>query len=341
MHKLSQRILHKPFGFHLYFLSAYPFEVMSSNSVSGFQPRSSAPIDETGADVTPREEILETIDPDITDALIDVVSQQIELLTFDPDDSALMSRLIDSCADPREEMRLQLVELFGEIGEESTPVLVHALSNHHNPLVRRVCAKALARLGDPEAIPVLIQALLNDTDPITQSSASGALARMGEAAVPALLDVVESPAYPDAQKGQAVWALSCLGESAADQLYAAAKADSANVRCAVMGAIASLAKYQHPPSSGINMLLDGLNDPIAAVRLEAASGLGALRYYNATPDLVPLLSDSDPEIRKTTALALGSLKDPASFQALQNLLTDPSDVVRPVIQWAIQQVQAP
>lgn len=290
---------------------------------------------------SPQGEILETVDPDITDALIDVVSQQIELLTFDPTDSALMGRLIDSCADPREEMRLQLVELFGEIGEEATPVLVNALSVHPNPLVRRVCAKSLARLGDPDAIPALIQALLNDTDPIAQSSASGALARMGEPAVPPLLEVIASPAYPDAQKGQAVWALSCLGDSAADQLYAAAESNSPTVRCAVMGAIASLAKHQHPPSSGINLLLNGLHDPNEAVRLEAASGLGALRYYNATADLVPLLNDPDPEIRKTTALALGSLKDPASFQPLQTLLTDPSDVVRPVIQWAIQQVKKP
>ena len=280
-----------------------------------------------------------TIDPDITDALIEVVSQQIELLTFDPQDTTLLHRLVDSCGDQRETTQLRLVELFGEIGEEATHVLIDALAHHPNAIVRRVCAKALARLGDADAIPVLIQALLNDPDPITQSSASGALARMGAPAIPELLNVIASPSYPDAQKGQAAWALSCLGSETADQLYAAAHAEIPDVRCAVIGAIAAIAKHQRPPFAGIQILLDALQDSEASVRLEASSGLGKLVYYNATPQLIPLLQDDNPEVRKTTALALGSLKDPTSLKPLQALEMDASDVVRPVVRWAIQQLQ--
>lgn len=280
------------------------------------------------------------IDPSTTDALLEVVSQQIELLTFDPEDTGLLNRLIESCGDQREEIQLRLVALFGEIGEDATPVLIAALSNHTNAIVRRVCAKALAKLGDADAIPVLIQALLKDPDPITQSSASGALARMGTPAIPGLLEVIASPSYPDAQKGQAAWALSCLGAEAAEELYGAAKSEIPDVRCAVIGAIAAISKPQTPPFHGIQLLLNALQDPVSAVRLEAASGLGKLSHYNATHDLIPLLTDSDPEVRKTTALALGSLKDARALNPLEDLKMDPSDSVRSVVHWAIQQLQS-
>ncbi|MEM9219464.1 MAG: HEAT repeat domain-containing protein [Cyanobacteria bacterium P01_F01_bin.150] len=281
----------------------------------------------------------ESIDSDTTDALIEVVSQQIELLTFDSEDTALLYRLVESCGDRREKIQLRLVELFSEIGEDATPVLVEALSNHPNEIVRRACAKALAKLGDADAIPALVQALLNDPDPITQSSASGALARMGAPAIPELLEVIASPSYPDAQKGQAAWALSCLGPEAAEDLYAAANSEIPDVRCAVIGAIAAISKHQRPPFPGIQILLNALHDSVSAVRLEAASGLGKLLHYNATQKLIPLLTDNDPEVRKTTALALGSLKDANALDALKAIEMDPSDIVKPVVLWAIQQLQ--
>ena len=285
------------------------------------------------------------IDPDTTDALIEVVSQQIELLTFDPDDCSLMQQMVEGFGDRRNAVQLRLVELFGEIGEEATPILVEALTSHVNPVVRRACAKALAKLGDADAIPALIHALLQDPDPITKSSASGALARMGEAAVPALLGVIASPSYPDDQKGQATWALSCLGADAAEQLYAAIDSDNPDVRSAVVGAIATLAKTQPPTavdarSEALNLLLEALQDSAVTVRQEAVSGLGKLSTYNATPELIPLLQDPDPDVRKTTALVLGGLRDPSALDALNALLEDPSDVVRPVVTWAIQQLKS-
>lgn len=282
------------------------------------------------------------------DALIDVVSQQIELLTFDPTDVSSLQQLVESLGDSRSSTQLRIVELFGEIGEEATPTLISALGHHPNPRVRHACAQALARLGDPDSIPALIQALLADPDPITRSSTSGALARMGEDAVPALLEVIASSVYPDTQKGQAIWALSCLGTEAAPQLYKAFESDVADVRCAVVGAIATLAKNDpqrvHNPSDiqspTLTILLQAIVDPEPTVRIEAASGLGKLADFNATPYLIPLLADGEPEVRKTAALAIGALKDASALQHLQRLTNDPSSAVRPVVAWAIQQLQS-
>ncbi|NET51905.1 MAG: HEAT repeat domain-containing protein [Merismopedia sp. SIO2A8] len=274
------------------------------------------------------------------------MSQQIELLTFDPADVTLLQQLVEGLSDPRSITQLKIIELFGEIGEEATPILVSALEQHPNPRVRHACAQALARLADPDSIPALIQALLEDPDPITRSSTSGALARMGGEAVPALLKVIASPLYPDTQKGQATWALSCLGAEAAGQLYQAFESDIADVRCAVVGAVATLA--QNAPqsadgtsdirSSSLPILLRAIADPESTVRIEAASGLGKLTYYNATPHLISLLVDSNPEVRKAVALAIGSLKDTSALEHLYPLINDPSPIVRPVAKWAIQQL---
>ncbi|NEQ95608.1 MAG: HEAT repeat domain-containing protein [Cyanothece sp. SIO2G6] len=270
------------------------------------------------------------------DLLIQSVSQQIDLLTFDSSDVDTLQQLAHGFADERESVHLRLIELFGEIGEDATPLLCQFMANHHNVRVRQACAQALARLGDPEAITPLVQALLTDHDPLIQSSVAGALARMGEEAVSALLRVMNCSSLSDAQKGQIAWALSCLGEDAASQIYAEIESGNPDVRCAVVGAIATLARNT-ASEQAVQLLESSLDDPVLAVRLEAASGLGQLSCHNATARLVPLLNDPEPEMRKTVALALGTLKDPKAFRALQALVSDPSEIVRPVVEWAIQQ----
>ncbi|MEB3229625.1 MAG: HEAT repeat domain-containing protein [Leptolyngbyaceae bacterium] len=268
-------------------------------------------------------------------------SQQIELLTFDPGDTLTLQQLAHGFADERETVHLGLIELFGEIGEEATPVLCQFVESDPRVRVRQACVQTLGRLGDPDAIPILVQALLIDPDPLIQSSAAGALARMGEAAVTALLEVIASTHLPDVQKGQAVWALSCLGEEAASQIYVGLESDNPDVRCAVVMAIATLARNTDSDQA-IQALQAALNDSVLAVRIEAAAGLGQLSSFNATPQLMPLLQAPEPEMRRTVALALGTLKDPTAIGALQSLTADPSEVVRPVVAWAIQQYrQAP
>jgi len=86
--------------------------------------------------------------------------------------------------------RLNLVEALGAIGRPALPPLLVGLTACPNPVVRRSCGKALAKLGDARSVEPLIAAMLADPDAVTRASAAGALARVGVPAAAALLGVL-------------------------------------------------------------------------------------------------------------------------------------------------------
>lgn len=169
--------------------------------------------------------------------------------------------------------------------------MLEALANHLNPVVRRASAKTLTIIADPIAIPTLINTL-DDEDTVVKSSVFGALARIGEAAVPALLEILGSPAQPESAKGHAAWALAFIGAEAKQQLYQAIASDSAEVRAAVVGAITKVAQ-ENPEAEAFNTLVNSLTDPAEIVRSEAAAALGNLTYQPTIPNLVQLLHHAD------------------------------------------------
>jgi bilin biosynthesis protein len=284
------------------------------------------------------------IDPSIlqiqaaNDALIQRVSEQITLDTFDSTDQSLLRQLIEGLGDPRGLMRLQFAETLGEIGEPATLLLLDALANHPNVVVRRAAAKTLTIIADPTAVPDLIHAFLNDEDTVVKGSAAGALARTGEAAVPALLDILASPDYAEDTKGHAAWALAFIGSEASEYLYKALNSDSIDVRCAVIGAIAHVAQEQSDEKS-CSVLMTALTDPEPIIRVEAASALGQINYSPATPHLLLALQDSDTEVRKAAISSLGKLGDPSVLAPLKALLEDETEVIRVLAKLAIAQIE--
>ncbi|MGK7875696.1 MAG: HEAT repeat domain-containing protein [Xenococcaceae cyanobacterium] len=274
-----------------------------------------------------------------TDALLGAVNKQIALDTFDSNDHQLLKRMVESLGDSRGMVRLGFAEALGEIGEPATPFLLEALAHHPNPVVRRACAKSLTIIADPKAIPTLIDALLNDEDTVVKGSSVGALARMGEAAVPELLEILASPESPESTKGHAAWALAFIGAEAKEQLYGASSSDSAEVRCAVVGAISNIAE-EHPEEKAFNLLVNSLSDPAAMVRSEAAAALGKLTHRPAIPNLIELLHHVDGESRKAAALALMKIGDRTALEPLQAALTqEPEAAVQQVIKLAISQIE--
>ena len=274
-----------------------------------------------------------------TDALLQTVNEQITLHTFDPHNHQLLKRMVESLGDSRGMVRLGFAEALGEIGEPATPFLLESLAHHPNPVVRRACAKTLTLIADPTAIPTLINALLNDDDTVVKGSSVGALAKMGEAAVPPLLEILGSPEYPESAKGHAAWALAFIGAEAKELLYTTITSDLAEVRSAVVGAIAKVAQEQ-PEDRAFNLLLDALSDPTEMVRSEAAAALGQLAYQPAIPNLVQLLHHADWESRKAAALALMKIGDHTALEPLQTALTQESEAaVQQVLKLAISQIE--
>jgi bilin biosynthesis protein len=271
------------------------------------------------------------------DALIEQVSEQISLDTFDSSDHQLLQRLVEGLGDTRGLVRLQFAEALGDIGESATPFLVTALTTHENVVVRRAAAKTLTIIADPEAVPPLLKAFLQDEDTVVRGSAAGALARTGEAAAPALLDILGSSQYPEDTKGHAAWALAFMGSEAADYLYKALNSDSLDVRCAVIGAIAHVAQEQVDEKS-CNILVTALTDPEPLIRVEAASAIGQINYPPAVPHLILALQDTDLDVRKAAVSSLGKLGDSVALSPLEALLNDELPVIQTLAKLAIDQI---
>jgi bilin biosynthesis protein len=278
------------------------------------------------------------IDPAATDALLESVTEQIDLDTFDTDDSVQLQQLVECLGDPRGLMRLRVAQALGDIGGAATPLLVSALLGHVNPVVRRAAGKTLALIMDPSTVPDLLHALLNDEDTVVRGSAVGALAKMGEASVPALLSILADPIRSESTKGHAAWALGFIGAEAAPFLESAIRSDSIDVRCAAVGAIAHLAQEQGDERA-IELLISTLKDTDPNVRSEAASAIGKMAYLPALPDLITALGDPDGEVRRTAAVSLGKLGDRLAIPALEVLLTDDLEPVRVLAKLAIAKIE--
>ncbi|MGB8698987.1 MAG: HEAT repeat domain-containing protein [Thermosynechococcaceae cyanobacterium] len=275
-----------------------------------------------------------------TDELLAAVTDQITLDTFDPNDQALLQRLVDCLGDLRGLVRLRCAETLGEIGEPATPFLIKALAHHENAVVRRAAAKTLTLIADPTSIPTLVHALFNDEDTVVKGSAIGALARIGEASVPILLDILASPDRSESMKGHAAWALAFIGAEAKDYLYREIGSDSAEVRYAVVGAIAKVVQDDPNEDRAFELLVQALSDPAAMVRCEAASALGNLAYQPAIPHFLMLLSHPDWESRKAAALALMKAGDRSAIVPLQSALDQELETaVQSVLKLAISQLE--
>ncbi|AVH72048.1 HEAT repeat domain-containing protein [Nostoc sp. 'Lobaria pulmonaria (5183) cyanobiont'] len=274
-----------------------------------------------------------------TDALFAAVSEQLSLNTFNPDDQDLLKQMIESMGDSRGMVRLSFAEALGKIGKPAAPLLMEAVANHPNPVVRRASTKTLTLIADPIAIPTLVKALLNDEDTVVKASSVGALAKIGKPAVPALLKILGSNEYPESAKGYAVWALGFIGAEAKEYLDREINSDSAEVRAAVVGAIAKIAQ-EGTEEGAFNILINALTDPSEIVRCEAAAALGSLTYRSAIPNLIDLLHHPDWETRKAAALALMKIGDGAALEPLKAALTQEEEAgVKAVIKLAISQIE--
>ena len=260
-----------------------------------------------------------------TDELLAKVNRQLAEGTFDFQNERLIWQMVECLGDTRGLVRLGYAEALGVVGKPAVDTLIEALLNHPNVVVRRAAGKTLTLIEDPKAVPPLIQALLQDEDTVVQASAIGALARTGEASVEPLLEVLASPDSTESNKGHAAWALAFIGAKAKDRLYAAYASDSAEVRAAVVGAIAKVVEEDREDTKALDLLVESLNDSAIDVRSEAAAVLGNLKYQPAIPTLISLLDHAEAQTRKSAALSLMKIGNQEAIAPLQTALTKEQD----------------
>ena len=279
-----------------------------------------------------------TLSTEEVDALLQKVETNLSNKTFDFSDRQLIQQMVECLGDSRGLTRLGFAESLGVVGKPAVPFLIEALANHPNVVVQRAAAKTLTLIADPASIPVLLDSFIHDPDRVVRNSCIGALAAMGEIVVPSLINILEDDNEQEATKGHAAWALAFIGVPAREQLYQAFNSQSADLRSAVVGAIAKIAEEQSEVRA-FNLLLESLKDVNVNVRSEAAAALGNLTYKPAIPLLIELLKNSEAESRKSAALALMKMEDSATLNALQSALERETETnVKQVIQLAINRV---
>ena len=282
------------------------------------------------------------IDPAQTDALLEVVTQQITLLTFDEGDEEVLGRLVGALADPRDGVQERLAATFGEIGEAATGILVRGLREHPIAMARRGCGRSLAKIMDPFAVPGLILALVEDGDVRVKSAAASALVAIGPDAVSGLLDVVAGMGDTGVT-GHAAWALAHMDAGALPMLCGAIASPIGAVRSAIVTAVGAIVRGSGDRGDrvsdwggAVNLLLKGLDDVEAIVRLEAVNAIAGIGLGSAVLRVVELLGDEHEEVRRSAAIALGKLGDRRALEALErSRVSDEASSVRVLAALAI------
>lgn len=285
------------------------------------------------------------IEPSATDSLLsdvkDILSAGSSL------SQQTLEAMVIHLADARGMARLGLVEAFGKIGSPAIPALLTGLSSCPNPVVRRSCGKALAKIGDAAATGPLLTALVHDEDTVTRSSAAGALARMGSVAVPRLLELISNPDVGMTAKGYAAWAIAFMQGDASVMLFEKLRHPSRDVRIAVVSALGAVAIGDALPAMGstsdddwgdddvekagmrnraIEAIRIALGDESPEVRAEAATALANAGCREEVGRIADMLADEDPELRRCAALALMKLGDPSAVEQLREREMDDSEV---------------
>jgi HEAT repeat protein len=267
--------------------------------------------------------------------------------------------LIQALGDSDWDVRRAAAEALGKLGDpQAVPALIGALGEWGDlwsENVRRAAAEALGKLGDPQAVPALIQAL-GDSDWDVRRAAAEALAKIGTPAVPALIQALGDSDW-DVRRAAAE-ALGAIGDPQAIPALIQALGDSGwDVRRAAAEALGAIGDPQAvPPLSvwahaGEDAARDALQTlghpmldlPQAVAQVVAQGAWGVLiRALTCTqvrevvvglgapavPALIQALGDSDWDVRRAAAEALGKLGDPQAVPALIQALGDSDRDVR-------------
>ena len=180
-----------------------------------------------------------------------------------------------------------------------------------NPRVAQQATSELNALG-AEALP-RIRAVLTDPDADEKliKAALKASGILGEKAAPLVDEVALHLADPRFTEEAAV-ALSFMGREAYAPLQQGMTSDDPVVRRESLRSLGKLRERAPLDAQAVvPLLLEGLEDEDADVRVVAATYLGILGddADAAVPALIEGLSDEEPEVRAAAATALGSFGD--------------------------------
>jgi HEAT repeat protein len=188
--------------------------------------------------------------------------------------------------------------------------------------VRQSAARALGETKHPAALPFLMEALRDSSWWFEQEEAAAdlldSIKNMGSAAIEPLIETLQ-----DREGTVRRYAASVLGDMGDVRAIEELGMTLYDLHVEV-GRVAAeaLAKFGAP---AVDILIEALNHPEAAVRENAVTALGAIQDARVAPALIQMLRDPDREVVRQSILALGKLKDTRAESALREVASSRMD----------------
>ncbi|HKD35573.1 MAG TPA: HEAT repeat domain-containing protein [Pirellulales bacterium] len=268
-------------------------------------------------------------------------AENLAKLAKSPDAENIVAALVKSLATAQGDSRYEIVRLladFGPKGRAAIPTLVELLKNDKDNLVRAAAARSLGYLAEPasEAVPVLAETIV-DKDPRVRRSAVRALVHIHpgpKIGLPLYVKALES-----ADPGTVAAVISTaaeLGEKVVPGATAALKEPKARYwGLLLLGEVGPAAK------SAVTDIIPLLSDEGPAIRRQAGMTLGEIgpAAKDAVPALIKALDEKEAAVRFAAAYALGKIGDPRANAALEKEMKGNGPLfLRTVCAWALMQI---
>ena len=193
--------------------------------------------------------------------------------------------------------------------------------------VRRRAAEFLGEVGDADdqaTVDGLLRAATSDDDAAVRGAAVDALDELGQSALEQLLAELTGTSGSEAE-----WVT-------ARKFARALKADRPELRMAAANALGRL-----DDASGLQHLVEALDDEDSRVRLRACQACGTFADPRSVPALTERLDDDDPRVRRAAANALGNVGTDQALAPLLDLLDDGDESLRRIAAGALGKANNP
>jgi HEAT repeat protein len=220
------------------------------------------------------------------------------------DDAAAISVATAGLSDPDPRVRQVSAEVLGWLRKPALTAPLRASLDDVDAGVRAAAVAALGRLGDPAVAPDVAYRIA-DVDAAVRLAAVHVLRTLGGPFSP--LESLLDDADPSVRADAAASLLAANGSiRSRDVLQQMSSSADPRLRCTAVRALG------HVQSADAHRLVvQRIDDPDPSVRAAVADGLAAVDPEHAVQPLVGMLADSNSEVRRAAARALGHIGSPA------------------------------
>jgi HEAT repeat protein len=216
--------------------------------------------------------------------------------------------------DAADEERCLIAYICGELKYQGSASLLRKGLKDNNPMLRRVCAVAVGKIGITALLNDLVR-LLDDNEADVRDGAIEALSRLAELDGESVLGIAADLAGAPASEKRRSAAVLYAALNDAEKLSLLVKDEDAIVR---KTAVNSLAELRSP--AAVSHLVMALADEDASVRIAAARALGETGGGEVLDPLLLALNDEAPWVKCAVLASLAKLKNDRAVPAIMAII---------------------